>query len=496
MLSSPPVALRILVLVALFSAAAVHEWGRLWSLKTPEVWVHLRTGSWILEHRAIPRSGLFTQFPNLPWNDSTWGFDALLGMAYSIFGLSAIPIVSMALKMALGVATFLLARSARATFWSAVLLSAIAQYVIWWLQPLPYVFSILFFAIEIQLLLQSRRGGSSRPLFWLPLLFAAWANLHVQFVAGLTLLSLFLIAMFVEQGLRRMNVSWLSPQIVPRRLGQTSALVVASAIATLATPYTVHLLPRAFQALYSDMGFEHFAELSAMSFRRPQEFVLMLLVMMAFLALGRRRSLDLFQLVMLLAGTAVAFRIQRDGWMAVLPAVAVLAGGVLAQNGEESAPDNLLSWQRAGIAGLTGLTLLIAAARLPSRDALMSRLSQDFPVRACDYIVANKLAPPLFNSYSWGSFLTWYLPQYPVVVDSRVELYGDDFVAKYFDIVGGKGRLEEAPLFTHAGTLLLERNSAIAKALTNFPALRSEYRLVYSDDIAAVFVPQRASQTQ
>lgn len=457
--------------------------------------MHLRSGSWILQNRTLPHSGLFSQSPSLRWNDSTWGFDVLIGAAYFLFGLRAIPILLMVLKGGLAVVSFWLARVERASFWGAVILSAIAQYVIWSLQPLPYVFSILFFAIEIQVLVKSRKTGSTRALYWLPLLFALWANLHIQFVVGLVLLGLFLISLSIEHGLRGMGVGWLSSRVVPLPLGRTSIIVVLSAIATLATPYTLRLLPGAFQALYSDVAFEHFSELSSMSFRRPQEFVLMLLVMMAFLALGRLRSLELFELLMLSAGTAIAFRIQRDGWMVVLPAIAVLAGGFLAGRSEdESSGSRAFTWERASVAGLTILVVLIGALRLPPRNSLMSKVSQNFPVKACDYIIANKLAPPIFNAYSWGSFLAWYLPQYPVVVDSRAEMYGEDFLVKYFDVVSGKGRLEDAPMVAHAGTLLLERNSAIAKAMMNLPGLKAQYLLVYSDDIASVFVPQSSSQ--
>jgi hypothetical protein len=104
------------------------------------------------------------------------------------------------------------------------------------------------------------------------------------------------------------------------------------------------------------------------------------------------------------------------------------------------------------------------------------------------------LSPPLFNEYSFGSFLTWYLPEYPVAVDSRVELYGDVILAKYFDVVGGKERLDSDPMVARAGTLLLQRNSAMAKALTNLPALKAQYRLMYRDELADVFVPVAKDQ--
>jgi len=493
--SSWPRVLRLLVLTVLFSAAAVYEAGNLKSLTTPEVWVHIRSGTWIWQNHAVPRTGLFSQYPSLAWNDSTWAFDALLGAAYRLLGLAAIPVVFMAMKAALAGLMFFLARALRARFWAAVFLSAVAQYVIWSLQPLPYVCSIFFLTIEIELLMSSRRTGSPRRLFWLPLIFAVWANFHVQFLLGLVLLGLFLISLCAESWLRGMGVSWLSSRIGPIPLIPASAAVALSTLATLATPYTFRLLPQAFHALYSDVAFEHFTELGSMSFRRPQEFALMLLLMMAFLALGRLRALELFELLMLSAGTAIAFRIQRDSWMVVLPAVAVLASGFLSRpNDDDSDRASAFKWGGAYVAGITVLVLVIAALRLPSRDVLMGRVNQNFPVKACDAIVANKLPAPLFNAYSWGSFVTWYLPQYPVIVDSRTEMYGDDNLAKYFDVVGGKGRLEDAPMVATAGTLLLERNSAIAKALTNLPRLRSQYRLVYSDEIASVFIPEKQKQ--
>jgi hypothetical protein len=142
------------------------------------------------------------------------------------------------------------------------------------------------------------------------------------------------------------------------------------------------------------------------------------------------------------------------------------------------------------------MVLVIAAVRLPDSNALMNRISQNFPVKACDYIVSNRLSGPLFNEYSWGSFLTWHLPDYPVVADGRVELYGEDILTKYFDVVGGKERLDSDPIVARAGTLLLERNSPMAKALKNLPALSAQYRLVYSDEHANVFVPQSTEQSR
>jgi len=446
----------------------------------------------MLETRAIPHTGLFSQYSCMPWNDSSWGFEFVLGVVYKLSGLRAIPILLMLLKTAIAAGTFLLAYSGREDFWKAVALSAVAQYSISGLQPLPYVFSILFFAVELRLLLRCRYSGSVRWLYWLPPLFVLWANLHIQFVAGLVLLGVFLVASLIEHWLRILNVSWLSQRMVPLPLIEVGIVAVLSVLATFATPYGFRLLPDFLKSQYSEVGFLHFSGMASMGFRRPEDYVVMLLVMMGFLALGRRCSLEVFELLMLLAGTTLAFRIQRDVWLVVLPAIAVLSR--TSRHEAESQRRRVPAWQWGTIAAGTATVLVIAAVRIPDRNALMNRIRQNFPVKACDYIVSNKLPRPLFNEYSWGSFLAWYMPQYPVVVDSRVELYGDEILTKYFDVVGGKERLDSDPMVARAGLLLLERNSAMAKALKNLPALSSRYRLVYSDELADVFVPPSNEQ--
>ena len=57
-------------------------------------------------------------------------------------------------------------------------------------------------------------------------------------------------------------------------------------------------------------------------------------------------------------------------------------------------------------------------------------------------------------------------------------------------MTGGTQRLETEPGFTHARIILLERNSAMTKALTTPPALREQFRVAYQDDVATVLVRQ------
>jgi len=244
-----------------------------------------------------------------------------------------------------------------------------------------------------------------------------------------------------------------------------------------------------------------------MGFRRPRDFVLSLLVMTAFLALGRKRSWDLVKLSTMVAATLIAFRFARDGWCAVLLAVAIigdelaagpsraetLVGDSATQNGAEWVRKHELQvvkrfWLLTPI--LVVVVFVAAAIYTPGRtEEVMSRVQERFPVRGANFIRANDLPHPLFNLYEWGGFLIWYLPEYPVSIDGRFSLYGDDLFASYFRVISGGQRLEAEPSFANAGTILLEKNSELATALTTIPSLSARYRVVYSDDVAVVIVP-------
>jgi hypothetical protein len=482
---------RIIALVLLFSASALYESVHLSSLSDNNVWVHLRTGAWMLQTHSVPHNGLFSQYSTLPWMDSSWGYDVVLAACYRMLGLHALPLLLMFFKAGLALLTFWLATEAKATFWAAVSLSAIAQYVIPISQSLPYALSVIFFGIELLLLESSRRTGNVKPLYALPALFLLWANLHALFLLGLVLLILFVVSTWIESWPRRSAVNWLDREIRPLARQPVLIASACSLLAAMVNPYAFRVLSAAYRTLYSAAGFSYFGEMRAMSFRQPQNYALMLLIMSAFLALGRRRSLRVFELLALTAATLLGFRIQREAWMAALIAVAILADATarIAKD-RESQEQSRAWWEHAACAVMLTAILVLAALRLPHHDSVQARVAQNYPVQACDYIRDQHLPQALFNEYSWGSFLTWYLPEYPVAIDSRLELYGDELTEGYFKVIAGGERLDAYPALGNAQTLLLSKQSGMVKALTTLPALSSQYRLVYSDDLAAVFTRQ------
>ena len=470
------VRIRIPVLVVLFTTAAVVEAVRLTALSAianSDVWWHLRSGTWMLQNHALPRTGLFSQSAGAPWLASSWAYDLLLAFGYKLVGLRSIPMLLMGLKTALAMATFLLAGGLRRNFWPAVALSAIAQYVLGNVQPGPGYFSILFFAIELGLLLESRRTQQVRMLFWLPGLFLLWANLDIQFVGGIGLLMLFLAVLAIENHLFSGRHS-----LAMKDVAKITGL---SVVCTLITPYFYRGYGVFFGTTFSSAN-PYLPDFHAPGFRQPQDYVLLLLGMTAFLVLGLRRSRDLFAMALLAGCIAASFYSQRNIWLVTIAAVAVI-GQAVDQPAASGTPTRRQWKNQVAIAGAFCLVVLAIATLIPrSHAGLMAKVGQNYPVAACDSIRDQHLAQPLFNAYEWGGFVTWYLPQYPVAIDGRNDLYGADAIAEYSKMMSAEVPYTEYGAVSGAQTILLPKRAIMAGALSSLPI----FKVAYSDDLAVV----------
>jgi len=61
-------------------------------------------------------------------------------------------------------------------------------------------------------------------------------------------------------------------------------------------------------------------------------------------------------------------------------------------------------------------------------------LEKNYPVRAVRFIREQGWAGrKILNHYDWGGLMIWN--RIPVFVDGRADLYGDDFLLRYFDMV-------------------------------------------------------------
>ena len=475
---------RMLVFVLLLAFSAILECLKLSALRDPEIWGHLRIGTWILEHRSLPDSGLFSQASGLPWRDLSWGFDTLVALLYRVVGLRTLPPLQVCFRVALAIVTFLVAGGWR-NFWSAAVLSAGAQYILFSIRPFATYVSLTFLGVELLLLLDARESGKLRALFALPLLLFLWANLDLGFVYGVVLYVLFLAVLLIEAWDKSSQSRWFDHSAVKISLPTAAGIGGACLIAGCFTPNTFHAYASFFAGEFSRVN-PSLPGYTAMGFRQPQDYALMLLAMTAFLSLGLLRSRDIFLAGVLCGSTALAFYAQRDSWLLTLASVAVV-GHVFLRKGGNLQPGRwfLWDWRYFALVGAAlALTFFVFVIRVPRKpDVLLSKAAEKLPVHAADYLRQHPAPAPLFNSYLWGGFLTWYLPEYPVAIDARRGLYPEDQEVDYFKFMNAEIPFRDFPPMKDARTVLLDKTSVMGEALRGVRG----FQVLYEDDISIVY---------
>src|ERR1019366_4042926 len=109
-----------------------------------------------------------------------------------------------------------------------------------------------------------------------------------------------------------------------------------------------------------------------------------------------------------------------------------------------------------------------------------------FPVNAVNFLRQNPPPGPLYNTFDWGGFLTWYMPQYPVSIDGRTDLYGDKMETVAFETESGDLSYKTDPVLNESVVVLLRNRDGLVSALDLDP----RFRKIYQDAIATVFVRQ------
>ena len=339
-----------------------------------DIWWHLRTGEWILAHHAVPRVDPFSgPLAGSPWLAYSWLYELVVVKLFHWLGLAGIVAYSSGMVLAITVALYHMVRRVQRDFSLAVLLSFAAVFCMGRLYtPRPWLFTILLFILELDILMRARRTGRLRGLLWLPAIFALWANVHIQFIDGLMVLGLaWAETLAAHWGLgaeTRVRPAWMG------------VALLSSVLATLANPYGWRIYQSAYDLATQGGALDKVMELQALPFRGLPDFLILLLALASAAALAWRRRFALFETALLGFAAVVAFRSQRDVWAMAVAGAAILASTVA---GSEKAAMRLPKLAAALAVLAAGLAVLAGFRAMHVNNArLESELAKSLPVRA------------------------------------------------------------------------------------------------------------------
>ena len=478
--------LQLLALAILLAGMGWYCFTLKFSVLDLDLWWHLKVGDWVVQHMAVPHTGILSRTAaNRPWVAYSWGYEVLLSRAYAWFGLLGIGLYGTLLTLSVAFSVFWMLRRLSGRFWTACLLAVAGCYAFLFdIMPRPVFFSMILFCVTLTLILKANRSGRVQTLYWLPLIFFFWSNLHIQFIYGLIALALLLGANLLQRLAAHFGAGpgFLAAPALPA--GGLALVFAACVLTTLIGPYSYHLYGVIVGYSRSKLPYATIMELQALSFRTPSNYVELLLAAAAFLAVGWQRKVDLFKLALLVAACLVAFRTMRDAWFLCLTAMAFIADVPLGESRREPQEKPL---ELAGVFAVVAFVLLLFARATDFTARGLDRVvSGMFPVNAVNFLRQNPPPGHLYNTFDWGGFLTWYMPQYPVSIDGRTDLYGDEMETVAFETESGDLSYKTDPVLNESGTVLLRNGDGLVSALDQDP----RFRRLYQDAIATVFVRQ------
>lgn len=416
----------VAVLSAIFLVTSVNR------LNHTDLWGHLNFGRWIVTHGRLPVEDPFRSFARAEPFVNLYGLAQVLGYAcHEAFGLEGL-VLAHALVVTVTAALIVLATRARgvSTGWAAA--AAAASYVL--ALPIvgtirPQLFGMLAFSATLYGLTQLPRRPAT--LFWLPAVFALWANLHGSFPIGLALLGCYALGHSWSVGaalgektkaapgsLLRLSAGlWSEPSV---RRAWWAALLAAAAVG--ANPYGYDLLRFA-------AGFSANTNLDCISEWRPMTVysfsgVLFFgsLVVSAVLLRRSRRPISATEiLVATVFGTLALSAIRMLIWWALVwPwVVAPHAAAASRRRSEDSAvregqthQEPAEAVQRLLFAGLIVAGVIWWA---PPTHALCSGrarqdesiLSSDTPEKLAAWIQSHRIEGRIFAPMDWADYLVW-----------------------------------------------------------------------------------------
>jgi hypothetical protein len=438
----------------------------------PDTMWQITVGQWMLDHRAVPETDVYSfTMRGQPWISTQWLAQVMYAKAYAIAGWSG-PVVLAAAAIA---ATFALLTKFLSRYLSEsttlVFVAAGLALSVPHLLARPHVLAMPVMVAWVGGLIAAadRRGA---PSFWLLPLMALWANLHGGFVFGLVLMAPVAL-----------DAVWGADVSKQKSLAlRWAAFAVLAVGLSCCTPYGWNSLLASQKILGLGGALPLIMEWRPADFGSLGALELCLLLGIG-LALLRGVKLPPLRIVLLLGLVHMALSQERAAEMLALLAPLVLAAPLAKQiGGIEDSHANAAMPMRGLLVGGLAVALLAGTFAFASMHRFEPH-TRGSPVAAVIELKKLNLTR-VFNDYDFGGYLI--ANGVATFIDGRTELYGEKF---FVDHNAASGLMEPENLFRlldqyNIEAALLRTQSASTKLLAHIDG----WQKIYADDIATIYV--------
>ena len=465
------------------------------SIGDTDLWYHLSGGRYFFQNNMIPRSGFFSFLAeSREWTNYYWFFQVIVYRIYRLTGYHGLVILKAMIFVITvsAIASFLLKgeKNEKQIFYFILIfiLLSIGLLPRYYAFLRPHICSYLFIVTFIYLI-----EFRPRPIIFLPVLSALWANVHgieypVIVLIGFSYLFEYFIKLFKkDETFTRTDLYFLIP-------------IVLSLWTILINPYGIELLRAPFN--FAEHQHHYIKELNPISIEDfftfkliplmaiPESILKVLIVLACVVCINGmfKQKIRISHLLLLIGGLILVTRAQRFQYEAVLLALPILKFQPLVY--KENKSDSISFYVRISIAVIIILFSFFYFFRVLDTKAKYPFSYSHFPHGVIAFLNHIDSGGSILNSPDWGGYLQWALnPQYKIAMDLQMMLFSDE---DYFIVANALSTREGFASFKkrfYPDFVIVKRGHRNFKAIIEF---FPEYKPVYFDNASILYAREKS----
>jgi len=445
---------------------------------------HMAIGRYVLSGHFPPMKDIFSHtVPGAPFAPHKWLSGVLFYLSFLLFDEKGLVILSAGVLATtftyIYTQSVSISRFKIPTFfliiWGAALTS------LHWIVR-PHIISMLLFSVWLILTDKIARGKTVN-IFLLPVIMLLWNNIHGEYISG------FLVTLAYGSG-------WVWDYFFNREnttleTGKRLAISLClSLLVTLLNPVSVMAWGTITNWLGNQYLMAHTQETIPPDFAQAQFLPLLAFIALSIFLLAKNTEIILTGRAITLAGFSVLTLLSaRNIHFYGLAAPFCLATTVMNVSSNRFLQRYETFFENIGRKNkrlffpiFTVIIWIFLLILTPMGNT--QRFSTDvFPVKAVEWLQTHPQKGEMFNTFDWGGYLSFTLPEKKVFIDSQGDVYGEEFIRKYEKVITLSPGWQEILGQYNVKWALIPIKWPLANALKS-----SGWSQVYLDETAIILV--------
>jgi hypothetical protein len=480
-----------------------------------DVFWHLATGRYVVQTHNVPSTDIFGYMTQgQQWMPFEWGWDVITYGVWSFSGYTGLSILRTIILLAIFYIYLLILRKFKVSYFlSFLFLLLIAFAIIDRLSPRPHLMTYLFFALLMLIIVQYRyvKRNSYKILYFIPLIFFLWANMHMGIIAGMSLFGLYVFAETLMYLFPRRFSSKEIPSLSKLDMIRLLLILLASVLVMLVNPNFYQTYIYAYEHTKMKMLETVNEWVSPFSDKYTGSFVSTIYEILLFLGVitiyYSIKKKDIFPVIVYLFFSVYSVRAMRFTVDFVLIdfTFIVVSLNYIINLFKSRSIRNVIENSPVPVAVLS-ILLIYLCVSISNDDLYIKHLkyyrvkgfgiNSDFiPTQMFDFMKENKITEKgerIFNHFGTGGFFIWNFPDRKNFIDSRN--LNDDIFYKYNQILskrtGFEQKLNEYDIdyAIYLAPDLVRMPQEMEQTIISYFCKSNSWKLVFWDDKSFLWV--------